>query len=81
MIAAMKVKLNHPLLRPVPDDAYDKLTRHELIILARGEHALRVQLEGYVNELEEKIFEHEGKYFTIKSKLFGKSSERSSRSK
>ena len=78
-MAAMKVKLNDEILKPLTDEQLESLSRKELIVLARGEHALRMFLAGYVHELEEKVFEYEGRFFRIRAKMFGKSSERSPR--
>lgn len=70
----------------VPNEKYDLLTREELIILHRGEQNFRKQLESRVEELErekdkaeQQTFLIEDQYIVIKSRLFGKSSERSAK--
>ena len=73
----MKIKLSDERLGPLPDDQLDRLSRRDLLCLLRTEHRLRVHLEGYVSQLEDKVFELDGLYFRIKSKLFGRSSEKS----
>jgi transposase len=73
----MKVSLADPRLGPIPADAnFDGLTRKELILLLRLEHQIRVTLEGYVHELQEKVLEINGQLFRIRSKMFDPSSEK-----
>ena len=78
----MKVSLADPRLGPIPADAnFDGLSRKELILMLRLEHELRVTLEGYVHELQEKVVEINGQVFRIRSKMFDRSSEKSPRLK
>ena len=72
------------LLADIPMDKLDMLTREELVILLRGERSIRVQMQGYISEVEsinellkQKSFSFNEELITIKNKLFGKSSERS----
>lgn len=74
----MKIKLSDPVLKaPLSDDKLEALSRKELLILLRGERSLRQQVEAYAGELEEKVFESEGRYYRVMAKLYAPSSERS----
>lgn len=64
-------------LRPIPEDRFSEFTRQELIVLLRGEQQIRLQREAQKRDLEEEVLRIEEKYVTIKSKFFGKSSEKS----
>lgn len=62
----MKIKLSDPIVRrPLTDEQLASLSREDLLVIARNEHRLRLFLEGYVHELEEKVFECEGKFFRV----------------
>ncbi len=74
----MKVKLSE--VKPLTDEQLDSLNRSDLLVVARNYNRIRLFLEGYVNELEEKFLEIEGKLFRIQAKLFSPSSEKSPRS-
>jgi len=74
------------LFTPIPNDKYDLLTREELILLHKGELDLNRQLQEYTKELLDQLLSSEQKSFlleeqtiNIKNKLFGKSSEKSSK--
>lgn len=74
------------LFEPIPTEKFDILTREELVTLLKGEQSLRRQMNAYIvrlenlnQELEQKSFVIEDEVITLKSKLFGKSSERSQR--
>jgi transposase len=67
----------------IPSDKFDHFTREELILLLKGEQSLRQQMESRVRELEaiqeelkQRSFQLGEQLVTIKSKLYGKSSER-----
>ena len=69
----------------IPDDKFKILTNEELIILARGEHQMRLHYAEENKRLlkmldcsDQKSFLIEDQLVIIKSKLFGKSSEKSS---
>lgn len=77
----MLVDINDERLwRPLPDGALEKLSRNDLLVLARNEISLRRQAEDKLREATEKQFELEGKYFRIHSRMFLPSSERRPRS-
>lgn len=66
----------------IPDDKFKILTNEELIILARGEHQMRLHYEEENKRLlkmldcsEQKSLLIEDQLVIIKSKIFGKSSE------
>ena len=68
----------------IPDDKFKILTNEELIILARGEHQMRLHYEEENKRLlkmldcsEQKSLLIEDQLVIIKSKIFGKSSEKS----
>lgn len=68
----------------VPLEKFDLLSREELIIFARGEQSLRIQMQKEVDrlrahheELKQKFFLMEDQLVVVKGKIFGKSSERS----
>lgn len=68
----------------VPLEKFDLLSREDLIALARGEQSLRLQMQDEVKrlraqyeELKQRSFLIEDQLVTIKSKIFGKSSEKS----
>lgn len=72
------------LFEPVPAEKYQLLNKDELIILLRGyEKAIATinkdndRLRAINHELEQKHLFVEEQFITIKNKLFGKSSERS----
>ncbi len=73
----MKVKLSDERLRPLTKEEMARLSKEDLLELAHGEQSIRLQLEGFVAELEERVVDLGGKFFRIKSKLFSPSSERS----
>ena len=75
----MKIKLSDPIMGPEPEGSLERLSRSELLVLLRGEISIRRQIEAQLLELKEKVFESEGKYFRVRSKLYGPSSERSPR--
>jgi len=54
------VKLNDPRLKPIPDELLDSLTKQELIVLLRGEQALRSLMETLLVSAEESVFKFEG---------------------
>ena len=75
------------VLRPIPDERFAELPRRDLIVIARVEQRIRLQmqaemerLEAYNKELQERTIEIEGKFVTIKNRLFGKSSEKQPKS-
>ena len=47
--------------------------------MLRGEQSIRMQMEAYVRELKDKKLEIEGQYVVVKRKIFGKSSEKSTK--
>lgn len=68
----------------IPAEKFEILTREELIILARGEHQMRLQyakenkrLTKMLDTAEQKSFLIEDQLVIVKSKIFGKSSEKS----
>lgn len=73
----MKVKLSDKRLRPLTDEQMASLSKEDLLVYAQGERSIRLQLEGFVTELEERVVTLGGKFFRIKSKVFAPSSERS----
>ncbi len=69
----------------VPLEKFDLLSREELIIFARGEQNLRLQMQKEVDrlraqneELKQKSFLIEDQLVVVRGKIFGKSSEKSS---
>ena len=75
------------LFRIIPTEKYDLLTREELIILAKGEQDLRMQMQKEVtrlralhDELKQRTLAIGDQLIVIKNKMFGKSSERSAKS-
>lgn len=72
----MKVKLSDERLK-FTDEQLESLGRNDLLVVARTYLKISRFLEGYVNELEEKIVEIDGKLFRIRAKLFAPSSEKS----
>lgn len=71
----MKVKLSE--VKPFTDEQLESLNKSDLLVVARSWQKIGLFLEGYVNELEEKVVEIEGKLFRIQAKLFSPSSEKS----
>jgi transposase len=74
------------ILRPIPDDRLHELSRVELIALLQGEQKIRQffqkvaeEQQTRVKELEDEIVLIEGKYYRIKNKYFGRSSEKSTK--
>ena len=74
------------LLDPIPCDKYDLLSKEEIVDLHIGEQRIRLALQKEIEELkkqrdqaEQKSLLIEGNYVLIKKKLFGKSSEKSSK--
>jgi transposase len=74
----------HPLLQPIPEEQLITLNRRDAIVLLRGEQQIRLQmqeelerLEALKKELEDKIVKIDGRFVTIRNKLFGRSSEKS----
>ena len=72
------------LLKTIPADKYDLLTKEEVVALHRGTEDLLKQVIKHNNELMAKLLSGEQKEFllgeqliNIKNKLFGKSSEKS----
>lgn len=64
-------------------EKFDLLSREDLITFAKGEQKLRIQLQKEVKrlsalneELKQKTFLVEEKYIHVKSKMFGRSSEK-----
>ncbi len=75
----IEVKLSDERLKPFTREQLQSLSREDLIVYAETQLQIRGFLEGYVAELEEKVIVIGGQYFRIKSKMFGRSSERSPR--
>jgi len=75
------VKLNDPRLKPIPDELLEGLTKQELIVLLRGEQALRSLMETLLVTAEESIFKFEGQFFRIRRTLYGSRSEKSKKEK
>ena len=75
------VKLNDPRLKPIPDELLDSLTKQELIVLLRGEQALRSLMETLLVSAEESVFKFEGQFFRIRRALYGSRSEKSKKEK
>ena len=86
-------KKNRPLtpeqiemvLRPLTDEQMQSLSKEELLVVLRGEQKLRKFFEEAANstaalnkELEDKVFELEGKLVVIKCRLYSPKSEKSS---
>ena len=76
------------LFAEIPVEKFDLLSREELIIFAKGERDLRIQLQKEVKrlaalseELKQKSFFVEEKFIHIKNKLYGRSSEKEPRPK
>ena len=76
------------LFEPIPEDKLDLLTKEELKTLLKDEQNLVVQMQEYQKELINKLMSSEQKSFllgeqtlNIKNKLFGKSSEKSDKTK
>ena len=76
------------ILADIPLEKLDLLTREELVILLRGERSIRQQMQAHIkviedlnNQLKQRSFLIEEQLITVKNKLFGKSSERSSQNR
>ena len=76
------------LFDPVPVDRFQILSREELIELAKQHQNLIGKFQKHIEKLEalnaemqQRSFVIEDQYITIKNKLFGKSSERSQKSR
>lgn len=74
------------VLRPLTDEQMRSLSKEELLVVLRGEQQLRKFFEEAANkaetinkELEDKVFELEGKLVTIKCRLYSPKSEKSPR--
>jgi len=68
----------------IPDEKFEILTKEELLILARGEHKMRLHFEEENKRLtkmldssDQKSFLIEDQLVIVKNKIFGKSSEKS----
>ena len=75
----MKIKLSE--LKPFSDEQLDCLSRRDLLVVARSWQKIGLFLEGYVDELEEKVLEIEGRLVRIQAKIFLPSSEKSGKGK
>ena len=71
-------------LSPLTGEMLKALSRQELYTLIRGEQSIRQQVQAQLDEikhryteLEDSVFEIEGKFVRLKAKLFGPSSEKS----
>ena len=62
-------------LKPLTEEQLARLNRHDLLIVLRHEAKLRQFLESQIHELQEKIFESDGKFFRIFAKIFSKKSK------
>lgn len=76
----------HYLFESIPEDKYDLLTREDLITITKDQDDLIKQILKSNKELIAKLFKNEQRSFLlgeetilIKNKLFGKSSEKSSK--
>jgi transposase len=74
-------------LRPLTDEQMESLSKEDLLVVLRGEQKLRQFFEEEANkakainkELEDKVFELEGKLVVIKCRLLSPKSEKSPRS-
>ena len=78
----MKVPINDPRLRSLPEDAdFGRLTRRELIVLLQGQAAIARALERQVIELNEELVEIQGAFFKVITRIFEPSSEKMPRAK
>ena len=83
-----QVELFENVLKEVPPEKFDLLSREELINFAKLEQNLRIQfgkeiqrLNAFNDELKQKTFFIEEKYIHIKNKFYGRSSEKEPRAK
>lgn len=83
-----QVELFENVLKEVPPEKFDLLSREELLIFLRGEQKLRIHFEGETKrlsalneELGQKTLFIEEKYIHIKNKFYGRSSEKEPRAK
>jgi transposase len=74
------------VLRPMTDKQMESLSREELLVVLRGEQKLRQFFEETAKsavainkELEDKVFELEGKLVVVKCRLYSPKSEKSPR--
>ena len=74
------------LFEPIPLEKIDLLSREDLIVLARGEQRLRIQIQrdnerlrALYEELKQRSFSVDDLLIVLKNKVFGKSSEKSKR--
>lgn len=74
------------LFEPIPLEKIDLLSREDLIVLARGEQRLRIQIQrdnerlrALNEELKQRSFSVDDLLIVLKNKVFGKSSEKSKR--
>lgn len=72
------------LLKPIPNDKYDLLTKDEAVALVKDYEKVLTQMQDHIQSLHAKYLASEQKSFlleeytiNIKHKLFGKSSEKS----
>jgi len=83
-----QAELFENILKEVPPEKFDILSREELLIFLKGEQKLRIHFEkendrlrALTEELEQKTFFIEEKYIHIKNKFYGRSSEKEPRAK
>lgn len=72
----------------IPDEKLKSLSSQDLLTLIRGEQSIRQQLEARLDKLQEKYtdleeqkLEIEGKFITLKKRVFTPSTEKSTRPK
>lgn len=75
----MLIKLSDPRIQPFSDEELAALSRRDLLRYIELQHQIREGIEGYVEELEEKLVKIKDQFVRIKSKIFGRSSEKSSK--
>lgn len=77
----MKVKFSDKRMEPLTKEQLATLSKEDLLVVLEHEMSVRQFLQERVNLLQEEIFEVNGKFFRIRSKVFARSSERSAKNK
>jgi hypothetical protein len=88
MVSEQQVPVQHNLFDAVPVDRFQILTKEELVELAKQHQKIILKFQDHIKkieslneELQQRSLLIEDQYVTIKNKLFGKSSERTTKPK
>src|SRR5258706_16419430 len=87
-MSEQQVPVQHNLFDAVPVERFQILTKEDLVELAKQHQKIILKFQDHIKkienlneELKQKSLLIEDQYVTIKNKLFGKSSERTTRPK